>query len=126
MYTLSTESLLAFYPPNIAIPSPTSVTTSYRHWLYQGLEYVQVHGDWHVVGPVQPFPPHCPQRTCVAPVGVAAAVVLVVLVGCCTVVLVVRTDVESVVGVAVGAPVAAARSTLETEVQAAFLLKLES
>lgn len=34
----------------------------YRHCEYQSLTFVQVHGAAHAVGPVNPFPPHWPQR----------------------------------------------------------------
>jgi hypothetical protein len=30
---------------------------AWRHWLYHGLEYVQVQPDWQVVSPLKPLPP---------------------------------------------------------------------
>lgn len=77
----------------------------------------QVQGLWQRVGPVQPLPPHWPQRVCSGPsadeVVVGAGVVVVVGVGAGVV-------------LGPGLPVAAAARTDEMEVHAGFLLKLRS
>lgn len=54
----------------------------YKHWLYQSLDLVHVVPASHCVGPVHPFPPHCPHLTAVPPDAelVAGAAVVVVCV----------------------------------------------
>jgi len=38
-----------------------AVISAYKHWEYHGFENLQVVPATQVVGPVHPWPPHCPQ-----------------------------------------------------------------
>lgn len=67
----------------------------YRHWEYHWPFATQVDPDAHVVGPVHPWPPHCPYLGEVPPPLLFPAAEVV---GCCPARLVVVLAAEVVVG----------------------------